>query len=82
VTKSELSEALVVALNPNESLLDVDMMPLYGLYTKDFKGPVPTTKRVVAAMIRHLAVSVNGQADAEALAEFGRIGRHRILVVG
>ena len=82
MTKKELKAALDIALNENESLLDVDATVLHGLYLPDFKAPVVTTTRVVARMIRELAVRFDGTADAEALAEFGTVGRHRVLVVG
>ena len=68
--------------NSAVSLADVDTTPLHGLYRADFKAPVTTTRLVVARTLRELVVNFAGGVDAEALAEFGRIARRKVLVVG
>jgi predicted GNAT superfamily acetyltransferase len=82
MTKNELDEVLAIAANSAVSLADVDTEPLHGLYTRAFKGPVATTRLVAAKALREVAVTFNGTVDAEALAEFGKYARRRVLVVG
>lgn len=82
VLKSELTDALAVARDEKVSLLEVDASALHGLYLPTFKAPVTTTRLVVAKMLRELVVNFNGTVDAAGLAEFGRVARHRVLVVG
>jgi hypothetical protein len=81
MTKLELKRAVEIATS-DVSLADTDHSVLFGLATKEFRGPVTTTYRVVARMVRELAVAFNGTVDPEALSEFGNLARHRILVVG
>ncbi len=82
MTKAELNDALAIATNSKVSLADVDTTPLHGLYLPEFKAPATTTRLVVARTLRELVVTFAGTVDAEALAEFGRIARRKVLVVG
>lgn len=79
--KSELAAALEIARS-DRSLADVDHSPLFGLYTPEFVAPVYTSTLVVAKMLRELVCQFNGNVDHEALAEFSKVARRKILIVG
>ena len=81
MTKTELAAALAIAQS-DMSLAHVDDSALSGLYSPDFKGPAHVTLDVAARAVRELAIQFNGRVDAEALDEFGRAARHRVLIVG
>lgn len=78
--KAELSEALKLAQS-DADLSKVDDSVLDGLYLRSFPAPVTTTIQVVAKMLRWHVICLNGQVDAEALDEFARVGKPKIIVV-
>ena len=81
MTKSELTAALAIATS-DRPLANVDDSALSGLYLPDFKAPAHVTLEAAARTVRDLAVQFNGTLDNAALDEFGRVARHRVLIVG
>lgn len=81
MTKMELVRAVEIARDGGVSLADVDHSPLCGLATRDFVSVV-TTVKVVAKMVRELAVRFDGSVDEVELSEFARLARHRVTLVG
>jgi len=80
MVKSELNAALVIAKS-DQSLLDVDHSPLFGLYLATFER-VETTINVVARLLREQCVMLNGEIDTVELAQFADAARRKIVVIG
>lgn len=79
--KSQLDQAVKVAQDQSQSLLNEDITIFNGFALTGFKTVVCTIRQL-AALVRWQAVQLNGSIEGTALNEIANIGRHKFNVVG
>lgn len=80
MTKNEFAQAVKMA-ESNVDLSDADWSNLDGFGLRTF-GPVATTIKAVARLIRWQARLFNGQWDAQALDDVRQCSRRRFEIIG
>jgi hypothetical protein len=80
MTLVQFRKAFAIADDNSIDLTNVDDTALFGYGLASFKS-TPTTLSTVAKVIRHQALQLNGEWDAQALVEVTNIARRKFTIL-